>query len=114
MEDVRGFAREGAGTLADRRPRELSTEPRKGDRADRPCLDVLRNGCAWTAVAPYAVRARRPRGCAGRPGRAGRPRADRPPLDEHRRGRAEGPAAGRQPGPGPVRACAARLRQPAD
>jgi bifunctional non-homologous end joining protein LigD len=57
VDDVRDFAREAADLLAARNPRELTTEPRKADRGDRLYLDVMRNGYAQTAVAPYTVRA---------------------------------------------------------
>ncbi|WP_329137853.1 non-homologous end-joining DNA ligase [Streptomyces sp. NBC_01476] len=56
VDDVRDFARDVAGTLAARYPRELTTEPRKADRGKRLYLDVLRNGYAQTAVAPWSVR----------------------------------------------------------
>ncbi|MEW2521851.1 non-homologous end-joining DNA ligase [Actinacidiphila alni] len=55
-DDVRDFAREAADLLAARHPDELTTEPRKADRGDRLYLDVMRNGYAQTAVAPYSVR----------------------------------------------------------
>ncbi|MFI6876662.1 non-homologous end-joining DNA ligase [Streptomyces sp. NPDC050400] len=55
---VRDFARQVAQTLADEHPDALTTEARKKDRGDRLYLDVLRNGYAQTAVAPYSVRAK--------------------------------------------------------
>jgi bifunctional non-homologous end joining protein LigD len=57
VDQVRDLARDVADTLAARHPRELTTEPRKKDRGDRLYLDVLRNGYAQTAVAPWSVRA---------------------------------------------------------
>jgi bifunctional non-homologous end joining protein LigD len=57
-DDVHAFAHDVAGVLAERHPRELTTEPRKQTRRDRLYLDVQRNGYAQTSVAPYAVRAR--------------------------------------------------------
>lgn len=54
---VRDFARETADTLAARFPDDLTTEARKDARGSRLYLDVLRNGYAQTAVAPYSVRA---------------------------------------------------------
>jgi bifunctional non-homologous end joining protein LigD len=56
-DEVRDFAREVAEVLAARHPRELTTRPRKADRGRRLYLDVLRNGYAQTAVAPWSVRA---------------------------------------------------------
>ncbi|SDO50004.1 non-homologous end-joining DNA ligase [Actinacidiphila guanduensis] len=56
-DEVRDFAREVADHLAARHPRELTTEIRKDARGGRLFLDVMRNGYAQTAVAPYAVRA---------------------------------------------------------
>lgn len=57
VDDVRDFAREVADTLVARYPRELTTEARKADRGGRLYVDVMRNGYAQTAVAPYTVRA---------------------------------------------------------
>ncbi|WP_405589339.1 non-homologous end-joining DNA ligase [Streptomyces sp. NBC_01190] len=57
VDEVRDFAREVADTLAARHPDELTTQPRKHDRGRRLYLDVLRNGYAQTAVAPWSVRA---------------------------------------------------------
>ncbi len=56
---VRDFARTLADLLARRYPKELTTEIRKARRGGRLYLDVARNGYAQTAVAPYALRARR-------------------------------------------------------
>jgi bifunctional non-homologous end joining protein LigD len=58
FEDVKRFAREVAGVLAERHPDELTIEHRKAKRGDRILIDVLRNGYAQTAVPPYAVRPR--------------------------------------------------------
>jgi bifunctional non-homologous end joining protein LigD len=58
FDTVRGFARAVATVLADRFPRELTTEQRKDQRGQRLYLDLMRNAYAQTAVAPYAVRAR--------------------------------------------------------
>lgn len=57
VDDVRAFAREAAGTLADAHPGRLTTAAREKDRGDRLHLDVQRNAYAQTAVAPYTVRA---------------------------------------------------------
>ena len=56
--EVRGFARELADTLAARDPKHLTTEQRKDKRRGRILVDVMRNAYAHTAVAPYSVRAR--------------------------------------------------------
>ncbi|MYS22669.1 bifunctional non-homologous end joining protein LigD [Streptomyces sp. DvalAA-14] len=57
VDEVRDFARAVADTLAGRYPAEFTTEPRKAARGRRLFLDVLRNGYAQTAVAPWSVRA---------------------------------------------------------
>src|SRR5919198_2320047 len=59
FEDVRSFARDVAETVARRNPRRFTTEQRKPKRRGRLYLDVMRNAYGQTAVAPYAVRARR-------------------------------------------------------
>ncbi|WP_276324206.1 non-homologous end-joining DNA ligase [Streptomyces sp. RFCAC02] len=59
VDTVRAFARDAAGVLAARHPDRLTTEVRKDRRKGRLYLDTQRNGFAQTAVAPYAVRARR-------------------------------------------------------
>lgn len=56
---VREFARDLAALLASRHPDELTVEVRKAKRRGRLYLDVGRNAYGQTAVAPYAVRARR-------------------------------------------------------
>ncbi|MFJ8952792.1 non-homologous end-joining DNA ligase [Streptomyces sp. NPDC102381] len=58
FDEVRDFARQVADALAAEHPDALTTAPRKKDRGDRLFLDVLRNGYAQTAVAPYSVRAK--------------------------------------------------------
>lgn len=58
FDEVRAFARDVAGTLADAHPDRLTTAARKKDRGDRLYLDVQRNAYAQTAVVPYTVRAR--------------------------------------------------------
>ncbi len=57
FDEVRGFARDVADTLAAAHPDTLTTAARKKDRGDRLYLDVQRNAYAQTAVAPYTVRA---------------------------------------------------------
>jgi bifunctional non-homologous end joining protein LigD len=56
---VRQFARDVAGVVAADDPDHRTVEQRKDKRGDRIYLDVMRNAYAQTAVAPYAVRARR-------------------------------------------------------
>ncbi|MFC7844514.1 non-homologous end-joining DNA ligase [Streptomyces sp. NPDC001046] len=58
FDEVRAFARDVAGTLADAHPDRLTTAARKKDRGDRLYLDIQRNAYAQTAVAPYTVRPR--------------------------------------------------------
>ncbi len=58
FDQVRGFARNLAGLLADRHPDRLTVEQRKNKRGDRVFLDILRNAYGQTAVAPYGVRAK--------------------------------------------------------
>jgi bifunctional non-homologous end joining protein LigD len=55
---VRAFARDLATVAARREPKLFTTEQRKAKRGDRVLLDVMRNGYAQTAVAPYSVRPR--------------------------------------------------------
>ncbi|MFJ6698100.1 non-homologous end-joining DNA ligase [Streptomyces sp. NPDC091272] len=57
-DDVLEFSRAVARVLADRHPRELTTESRKDARKGRLYLDVARNGYAQTVVAPFAIRTR--------------------------------------------------------
>lgn len=58
FDEVRELARDAAGLLASRHPRELTVEQRKDRRGDRVLLDVMRNAYAQTAVPPFAVRPR--------------------------------------------------------
>jgi bifunctional non-homologous end joining protein LigD len=58
FDSVRGFAREIADLLVSRSPERLTTEQRKEQRGERLYLDLMRNGYAQMAVAPYSVRAR--------------------------------------------------------
>ncbi|MEC3997877.1 DNA primase small subunit domain-containing protein [Actinacidiphila sp. DG2A-62] len=57
VDEVRELARAIAETLAARHPDTLTTKARKAERGDRLYLDVMRNGYAQTAVAPWSVRA---------------------------------------------------------
>jgi bifunctional non-homologous end joining protein LigD len=59
FDTVRQFARDIAGVVAADDPAHRTVEQRKDKRGDRIYLDVMRNAYAQTAVAPYAVRARR-------------------------------------------------------
>ena len=59
FDDVRAFARGIAALVAARHPREFTTEQRKQKRRGLLYLDVMRNAYGQTAVAPYAVRARK-------------------------------------------------------
>lgn len=56
---VRALARRIAERLVAAAPRAYTTEQRIAARGDRVYIDVMRNAYAQTAVAPYAVRARR-------------------------------------------------------
>ncbi len=58
FEQTRRFARGAAEVMVEREPDALTLEQRKAKRGDRVLIDVMRNGYAQTAVAPYAVRAR--------------------------------------------------------
>ena len=55
---VREFARGVAELAVAREPRLFTAQQRKRDREGRILIDVMRNGYAQTAVAPYSVRAR--------------------------------------------------------
>jgi bifunctional non-homologous end joining protein LigD len=55
---ARDFARLAAETLAARNPGLLTIQQRKGKRGSRIYADIMRNGYAQLAVAPYSVRAR--------------------------------------------------------
>jgi bifunctional non-homologous end joining protein LigD len=59
FDTVRQFARDVADLVAAYAPAHRTVEQRKDKRGDRIYLDVMRNAYAQTAVAPYAVRARR-------------------------------------------------------
>jgi bifunctional non-homologous end joining protein LigD len=59
FDTVRQFARDVADVVAADDPAHRTVEMRKDKRSDRVYLDVMRNAYAQTAVAPYAVRARR-------------------------------------------------------
>jgi bifunctional non-homologous end joining protein LigD len=59
FDEVRAFAREVAALASRREPRMFTTEQRKAKRDERILIDVMRNTYAHSAVAPYAVRARR-------------------------------------------------------
>src|SRR5437588_759208 len=58
FDDVRAFARDVARVAVERDPQRLTMEQRKAKRGGRIFVDILRNGYAHTAVAPYSVRAR--------------------------------------------------------
>jgi bifunctional non-homologous end joining protein LigD len=55
---VRGFARAVGEEMVACDPGHLTLEARKVKRAEKILVDIMRNGYAQTAVAPYAVRAR--------------------------------------------------------
>ena len=57
FDTVREFARQVALVLAAAEPDLVTIEPRKAARGDRIYADIMRNGYAQTAVAPYSVRA---------------------------------------------------------
>ena len=57
FDEVRAFAREVARELVARHPDRLTIEQHRDRRDGRLYLDLMRNGYAQTAVAPYAVRA---------------------------------------------------------
>ncbi len=58
FDEVRAFARELGAVAARREPKLFTIEQRKDKRGGRILIDVMRNGYAQTAVAPYSVRAR--------------------------------------------------------
>lgn len=58
FDETRAFARDVAALVVAGDPGRLTTEVRKAKRDGRVFVDVLRNGYAQTAVAPYSVRAR--------------------------------------------------------
>ena len=57
FDTVREFARQVALVLVAAEPDLVTVEPRKAARGDRIYADIMRNGYAQTAVAPYSVRA---------------------------------------------------------
>ena len=59
FDESRKFARDVAELMATRDPSNLTIEARKEKRGSRLLVDYLRNGYGATAVAPYALRARR-------------------------------------------------------
>ena len=59
FDTVRALARRIAERLVAGAPHAYTTEQRIAARGDRVYIDVMRNAYAQTAVAPYAVRARR-------------------------------------------------------
>ncbi|MDI3315672.1 MAG: non-homologous end-joining DNA ligase [Mycobacterium sp.] len=59
FDTARQFARDVAELVAAEDPAHRTTEIRKSQRGERVYIDVMRNAYAQTAVAPYAVRARR-------------------------------------------------------
>jgi bifunctional non-homologous end joining protein LigD len=59
FETVRSFARQLAERIAGADPKHRTTAQRKSERRGRLFLDTNRNAYAQTAVAPYAVRARK-------------------------------------------------------
>ena len=59
FDTARQFARDVAEVVASDDPAHRTVEARKDKRDGRIYLDVMRNGYAQTAVAPYSVRARR-------------------------------------------------------
>jgi bifunctional non-homologous end joining protein LigD len=56
FDEARAFARDVAGVLAERDPKNLTVEARKAKREGRILIDFMRNAYAQTAVPPYAVR----------------------------------------------------------
>ena len=58
FDTARHFARDVAEVITADDPEHRTVEMRKDKRGARVYLDVMRNACAQTAVAPYAVRAR--------------------------------------------------------
>lgn len=59
FDEARALARALAGRIAAEAPKLATVEQRKDKRGGRVFLDYLRNAYGQTAVAPYAVRARR-------------------------------------------------------
>lgn len=59
FDEVRAFARDVGRVAVSADPNRLTMEVRKAKRRGRVFIDTLRNAYAATAVAPFAVRARR-------------------------------------------------------
>jgi bifunctional non-homologous end joining protein LigD len=59
FDSVRSFAQIIASIMTESRPEKFTTEQRKDKRGERLFIDTLRNAYAHTAVAPYAVRAKK-------------------------------------------------------
>jgi len=59
FDEARAIVRRIAAQLVERYPDELTIEQRKDKRGERIYLDTIRNSYGHTAVAPYAVRARK-------------------------------------------------------
>ncbi|MCF8234249.1 MAG: non-homologous end-joining DNA ligase [Bacteroidales bacterium] len=59
FKEVREFAKDAANLLADREPEKYTIETLKKNREGRLFLDYMRNAHGATAVAPYALRARK-------------------------------------------------------
>lgn len=59
FDEVRDYAQNIAKQLIDQYPQELTMEIRKAKRGKKIFVDTLRNAFAQTAVAPYAVRAKK-------------------------------------------------------
>jgi DNA ligase D-like protein (predicted polymerase) len=57
FDTARALAGHVAASVADQAPDRFTVEQRKEKRRGRVYLDTMRNACAQTAVAPYAVRA---------------------------------------------------------
>ncbi|MDY6825958.1 MAG: non-homologous end-joining DNA ligase [Bacillota bacterium] len=57
FDEVRQLAREIAGTLVEKYPREVTTEQRKKKRDGKLFVDYLRNAFGQSSVAPYSIRA---------------------------------------------------------
>jgi bifunctional non-homologous end joining protein LigD len=59
FDSVRSFAQTVASVMTESKPDSFTTELRKDKRGERLFIDTLRNAYAHTAVAPYAVRAKK-------------------------------------------------------
>jgi bifunctional non-homologous end joining protein LigD len=58
FDETRQFAQDIATLIANRYPKDFTTEQRKNQRKGRVYLDVQRNAYAQTGIAPYSVRAK--------------------------------------------------------